>query len=164
MTKSILKGNVYAADFEATVETFQRLDYTTGTKVSEQVYVTWAGLQCIETGKTQTFQTRYKGNKFINALDSFMNTVLRLKNGSIVFFHNLKGYDYGFITWWGAQHGYTMHGRHSDFYFVVDENKTIRFMDRSEEHTSELQSRFDLVCRLLLEKKNINNKRYVSYA
>src|SRR5437868_12094555 len=27
--------------------------------------------------------------------------------------------------------------------------------DRSEEHTSELQSRFDLVCRLLLEKKNL---------
>src|SRR5207249_5618848 len=30
---------------------------------------------------------------------------------------------------------------------------------RSEEHTSELQSRFDLVCRLLLEKK----KHYRSY-
>src|SRR5437868_12997783 len=29
--------------------------------------------------------------------------------------------------------------------------------NRSEEHTSELQSRFDLVCRLLLEKKKINN-------
>src|SRR3712207_8761789 len=28
--------------------------------------------------------------------------------------------------------------------------------DRSEEHTSELQSRQYLVCRLLLEKKNIN--------
>src|SRR5438105_7163192 len=28
------------------------------------------------------------------------------------------------------------------------------FADRSEEHTSELQSRVDLVCRLLLEKKN----------
>src|SRR5207249_9245753 len=28
-----------------------------------------------------------------------------------------------------------------------------RFLLRSEEHTSELQSRFDLVCRLLLEKK-----------
>src|SRR5690349_23921871 len=27
-------------------------------------------------------------------------------------------------------------------------------LDRSEEHTSELQSRRDLVCRLLLEKKN----------
>src|SRR5207249_10088758 len=29
-----------------------------------------------------------------------------------------------------------------------------RLQRRSEEHTSELQSRFDLVCRLLLEKKN----------
>src|SRR5690349_22728557 len=29
-----------------------------------------------------------------------------------------------------------------------------RSYDRSEEHTSELQSRRDLVCRLLLEKKN----------
>src|SRR5699024_11945003 len=28
--------------------------------------------------------------------------------------------------------------------------------DRSEEHTSELQSRFDLVCRLLLEKKKMH--------
>src|SRR5699024_630731 len=28
-----------------------------------------------------------------------------------------------------------------------------RLLNRSEEHTSELQSRFDLVCRLLLEKK-----------
>src|SRR5699024_11548213 len=31
---------------------------------------------------------------------------------------------------------------------------------KSEEHTSELQSRFDLVCRLLLEKKN---KKYTDY-
>src|SRR5260221_8570581 len=30
--------------------------------------------------------------------------------------------------------------------------------DRSEEHTSELQSHSDLVCRLLLEKKKKNNK------
>src|SRR5699024_12786696 len=29
---------------------------------------------------------------------------------------------------------------------------------RSEEHTSELQSRFDLVCRLLLEKKKIKEE------
>src|SRR5699024_11827880 len=29
----------------------------------------------------------------------------------------------------------------------------LRDLRRSEEHTSELQSRFDLVCRLLLEKK-----------
>src|SRR5699024_11943035 len=30
----------------------------------------------------------------------------------------------------------------------------------SEEHTSELQSRFDLVCRLLLEKKNLCNHQH----
>src|SRR5699024_12556681 len=30
---------------------------------------------------------------------------------------------------------------------------------RSEEHTSELQSRFDLVCRLLLEKKKKHKRR-----
>src|SRR5207249_7379122 len=33
--------------------------------------------------------------------------------------------------------------------------------ERSEEHTSELQSRFDLVCRLLLEKKK-KKKQYKS--
>src|SRR5690606_40266160 len=32
---------------------------------------------------------------------------------------------------------------------------------RSEEHTSELQSRENLVCRLLLEKKNIRHLRYI---
>src|SRR5699024_11297372 len=30
--------------------------------------------------------------------------------------------------------------------------------DRSEEHTSELQSRFDLVCRLLLDTKKLKTK------
>src|SRR2546421_2841077 len=35
---------------------------------------------------------------------------------------------------------------------------------RSEEHTSELQSRSDLVCRLLLEKKKKkSNKTYIEY-
>src|SRR5438067_9277764 len=35
---------------------------------------------------------------------------------------------------------------------------------RSEEHTSELQSRFDLVCRLLLEKKKkTNNHTYLTH-
>src|SRR5438067_6106360 len=33
------------------------------------------------------------------------------------------------------------------------ENVSVVMRPRSEEHTSELQSRFDLVCRLLLEKK-----------
>src|SRR5437868_8809040 len=34
-------------------------------------------------------------------------------------------------------------------------SETTAMYARSEEHTSELQSRFDLVCRLLLEKKNM---------
>src|SRR2546422_6007327 len=34
------------------------------------------------------------------------------------------------------------------------EGTVSKFFDRSEEHTSELQSRLHLVCRLLLEKKN----------
>src|SRR2546429_5265917 len=34
--------------------------------------------------------------------------------------------------------------------------KTVTAANRSEEHTSELQSRLHLVCRLLLEKKNTN--------
>src|SRR5689334_24196237 len=36
--------------------------------------------------------------------------------------------------------------------------------DRSEEHTSELQSQFHLVCRLLLEKKNKSKNIYNYYA
>src|SRR5699024_11878243 len=36
-------------------------------------------------------------------------------------------------------------------------------INRSEEHTSELQSRFDIVCRLLLEKKNININYHFNY-
>src|SRR2546427_9233611 len=35
---------------------------------------------------------------------------------------------------------------------------TIVFVERSEEHTSELQSQSNLVCRLLLEKKKKKNK------
>src|SRR5699024_11730994 len=34
---------------------------------------------------------------------------------------------------------------------------------RSEEHTSELQSRFDLVCRLLLEKKKDRKQLQTAY-
>src|SRR5699024_11289599 len=41
-----------------------------------------------------------------------------------------------------------------------DESKiAVQEGNRSEEHTSELQSRFDLVCRLLLEKKKKKNKK-----
>src|SRR2546422_3760576 len=35
--------------------------------------------------------------------------------------------------------------------------------NRSEEHTSELQSRLHLVCRLLLEKKKNENTQHIKY-
>src|SRR5699024_12483768 len=42
----------------------------------------------------------------------------------------------------------------SKFDELIVKELTETVNDRSEEHTSELQSRFDLVCRLLLAKKN----------
>src|SRR5690349_23272741 len=42
---------------------------------------------------------------------------------------------------------------------VVDQPRALVGVGRSEEHTSELQSRRDLVCRLLLEKKKKRSKR-----
>src|SRR5699024_12836851 len=42
----------------------------------------------------------------------------------------------------------------SQLIVITHQKRTMEIaMSRSEEHTSELQSRFDLVCRLLLEKK-----------
>src|SRR2546421_7298976 len=40
-----------------------------------------------------------------------------------------------------------------DYDWLVTRFDSKKMMERSEEHTSELQSRSDLVCRLLLEKK-----------
>src|SRR3712207_8155087 len=50
------------------------------------------------------------------------------------------------------------HHRRMDCYRDLDVGADWLLPDRSEEHTSELQSRQYLVCRLLLEKKN-NTKR-----
>src|SRR5699024_11988353 len=41
-----------------------------------------------------------------------------------------------------------------DVFDTIGDDTSSGMIRRSEEHTSELQSRFDLVCRLLLEKKN----------
>src|SRR5699024_12517605 len=50
---------------------------------------------------------------------------------------------------------------HDDGVVVLDGDldvaEAVLLEQRSEEHTSELQSRFDLVCRLLLEKKKKRN-------
>src|SRR5207249_7573101 len=55
-----------------------------------------------------------------------------------------------------AQYEYRMKQFDFDMTVAVFE---VELLHRSEEHTSELQSRFDLVCRLLLEKKKKINKK-----
>src|SRR5690349_23957430 len=45
---------------------------------------------------------------------------------------------------------------------VIEEQEVLAHISRSEEHTSELQSRRDLVCRLLLEKKKKKKKNKIN--
>src|SRR2546427_7030651 len=49
-----------------------------------------------------------------------------------------------------------VHRTHRVRHLVVDEGVDLGLHVRSEEHTSELQSQSNLVCRLLLEKKKQN--------
>src|SRR5699024_7281005 len=55
-----------------------------------------------------------------------------------------------------AQHwaGKMPHHYFKNFSIPAGSSISLEWRSRSEEHTSELQSRFELVCRLLLEKKN----------
>src|SRR5574340_1520629 len=54
------------------------------------------------------------------------------------------------------------HKRHPEFPVVTRESRrNSRKTTRSEEHTSELQSPKDLVCRLLLEKKKKDKKKKI---
>src|SRR5438876_3654805 len=64
-------------------------------------------------------------------------------------------------------------GQRQSLRFVIGTQGLLRFDDaqssnlrkmRSEEHTSELQSPVHLVCRLLLEKKNIITRRIIVIA
>src|SRR5690606_8522302 len=62
--------------------------------------------------------------------------------------------------WHGASWNFVIWGAFHGFFLILDKifllqvlNKIGGFFSRSEEHTSELQSRENLVCRLLLEKK-----------
>src|SRR5882762_2724003 len=64
----------------------------------------------------------------------------------------------------GARSGKDSNGtrdRHGDIFDPVLESVPARL--RSEEHTSELQSHLNLVCRLLLEKKKKNNNSFFFY-
>src|SRR5688572_14334525 len=66
--------------------------------------------------------------------------------------------------WWTI--GLPLYARQASFDLFHGTNYNVPLWNRcptvmrSEEHTSELQSQSNLVCRLLLEKKKKNNKQY----
>src|SRR5437868_9039871 len=58
-----------------------------------------------------------------------------------------------YTTLFRSQPDPTASRQKNGFLALAEYDKPAQGGNRSEEHTSELQSRFDLVCRLLLEKK-----------
>src|SRR5699024_11985807 len=67
--------------------------------------------------------------------------------------NNASGYmtTGGFVTKYATTDGVGF--SQTDVLLAITFGSFVWLISRSEEHTSELQSRFDLVCRLLLEKK-----------
>src|SRR2546430_5441297 len=72
---------------------------------------------------------------------------LQARVGGLHFLHRLGGVEIG---------ARAAHGEQRAAHFA---DQTVQKMQRSEEHTSELQSQSNLVCRLLLEKKKKNYPR-----
>src|SRR5690625_1845366 len=67
--------------------------------------------------------------------------------------------DYGYKGWIMVEEE-TDEANFNTDQVIVDIGEYVRKnLQRSEEHTCELQSRGHLVCRLLLEKKNYNNNK-----
>src|SRR5437773_5705590 len=56
-----------------------------------------------------------------------------------------------------------LHFEAAEHLAIAHDDDTPLHRQRSEEHTSELQSHHDLVCRLLLEKKKKNNTNHQYY-
>src|SRR2546422_7804805 len=58
------------------------------------------------------------------------------------------------VAHWGKRTlAYAIKTKDTGYYVVAQFEAAAELLPRSEEHTSELQSRLHLVCRLLLEKK-----------
>src|SRR5690606_40167396 len=91
-------------------------------------------------------------NQFDEALDMLKNSNNEVIN---IYHHNLSK------LWNNFQN----HFKYLEAAGGVVKNQKDKILFRSEEHTSELQSRENLVCRLLLEKKKkkYNNSEKLAY-
>src|SRR3989449_3610294 len=89
----------------------------------------------------------------------FRSTALGIKGLSDLL---LNGYEHG-LRFFDTADSYGSHPHVAEALKHVPRDKvTILTKSRSEEHTSELQSRLHLVCRLLLEKKKTNTSSRIT--
>src|SRR2546422_7482 len=76
--------------------------------------------------------------------------VFRTRSDTEVLVHGYEQWGEGLLERLNGQFAFVLHDRRTASLFLARDRFGIL---RSEEHTSELQSRLHLVCRLLLEKK-----------
>src|SRR5690606_39868409 len=114
-------------------------------------------------GQTETRQMSYSAGAFFDILDRYTIDVAARRDGSSRF-----GSEHRWQTYYRVSGAWLM-AREEWFPIEQVTGFTLRASlgtagnvpnysaqyERSEEHTSELQSRENLVCRLLLEKKNL---------
>src|SRR5690554_7234384 len=97
--------------------------------------------------------------------ENVQNVKVSTKNHNVLLFVQWTVVFQTMTTWkvkkfcWNVKHFYTTNNTKASIYaklfLFLSQNKSYeKTICRSEEHTSELQSRPHLVCRLLLEKKN----------
>src|SRR2546430_8621012 len=79
-------------------------------------------------------------------------TLFRSPKGSTVLIAGTPGTMKTSLILWMMQENGRAHGVKS-LYISLEQDMDVFIVPRSEEHTSELQSQSNLVCRLLLEKK-----------
>src|SRR5438105_12080264 len=95
--------------------------------------------QCVECGKTWTVRPKKRGRPVHRSSPALLHRVL------------VKGYTLG-----------QLFSHRTTVALPAYRYRFRQALQRSEEHTSELQSRVDLVCRLLLEKKKKKKKKSIN--
>src|SRR5699024_6821226 len=127
-----------------------------------KIFQNVASLEFVEAGQRRKISCavavfRVKSCQCLRRMISSEHHTAGMGCDSVLHFHALTGLLVSFhkIAQFVAAVGQRLNTCINSF-FNIDCCFNTRADKRSEEHTSELQSRFDLVCRLLLEKKKKN--------